>query len=82
VLPCLHRMGRARRRLFPMGQVRPRPCGYIGRGVICSLSLGWINIDMPFISFSWVSLILIPDSSPRAYGGVGHSFSGLRSAYG
>ena len=28
-------------------------------------------------SLLWVSLILIPDSSPRAYGGVGYSFIGF-----
>jgi hypothetical protein len=58
-LPCLRHKGQARQRLFPTGQVRLMPSGWIERDGNCSLSLGWSTQIAPFTSFSWVSLILI-----------------------
>jgi hypothetical protein len=33
-----------------MGQVHPRPSGWIGRGRYCSLSLGWLEIGGDILS--------------------------------
>jgi hypothetical protein len=57
----------------------PHPRPYSGAQVRRepALSLGQLNSYHAINAFGWVCLISIPDSSPRACGGVWHSLRGL-----